>query len=164
MNKDKKPDLKLVKKETPLTIKQKTFVDNIVRGKIGTYKESYTNAYDVTMNKDGSTPKWVEVEASKLLANPKIAQSLMRAYEARERTFTASSLRTKNYVLEELYKQSKSTELTATSSTQIRALELLGRSCKMFVDVQEEIKSRDTIEIERDIETKLDQLLSEADS
>ena len=88
----------------------------------------------------------------------------MRAYEARERTFTASSLRTKNYVLEELYKQSKSTEATATSSTQIRALELLGRSCKMFVDVQEEIKSRDTVEIERDIETKLEQLLSDADS
>ena len=78
MNKDKKTDLKLVKKDTPLTIKQKTFVDNIVKGKIGTYKEAYSNAYDVTMNKDGSIPKWVEVEASKLLAHPKKAETQLR--------------------------------------------------------------------------------------
>ena len=76
MNESDKPSLKIVsgKKENELTIKQRAFVNEIVRGKLGSYKEAYAKVYDVTLTKAGKIPKWVEVEASKLVANPKIAQ------------------------------------------------------------------------------------------
>ena len=59
-----KPDLRLVKKNTPLTIKQQAFVNEIVKGKLGSYKAAYAAAYDVTLTKAGKVPVWVEVEAS----------------------------------------------------------------------------------------------------
>jgi hypothetical protein len=59
------PKLKLVKKEQQLTIKQKAFVDEIIKGKLGSYKEAYAKAYNVKLTKKGSIPKWVEVEASR---------------------------------------------------------------------------------------------------
>ena len=64
MSKDEKPNLKVVKKEIELTIKQRQFVDEIIKGKLGSYKEAYAKVYDVTLTKAGKIPKWVGVEAS----------------------------------------------------------------------------------------------------
>ena len=80
-DKTEKPNLKIVNKDTDLTIKQRAFVDEIIRGKLGSYKEAYAKVYDVTLTKQGKIPKWVEVEASKLVANPKIALSLHKAIQ-----------------------------------------------------------------------------------
>ena len=156
---DKKPDLKVIgnKKDNELTIKQRSFINEIVKGKIGSHKAAYAKAYDVTLNKDGSIPKWVEVEASKLLAIPKISLCLQRSLERKEHNVTASALRTKNYVLERLLKESQQAD---SDSSRIRALELLGKTVAMFSDVVEERKGRDMSEIEQDIETKLEQLLA----
>ena len=49
MSKDKKPDLKIVKKDLDLTIKQRAFVNEIVKGKLGSYKEAYAKVYDVQL-------------------------------------------------------------------------------------------------------------------
>ena len=157
--KPKKPKLELVKKDTPLTPKQRAFVNEIVKGKLGSYKEAYAKVYDVTLTKAGKVPKWVEVEASKLVANPKIALSLHKAIERKEQSVTASALRTRNYVIERLYKESKESE---SDASRVRSLELLGKTVAMFSDVLEERTSRDSEEIERDIEAKLEQLLSES--
>ena len=157
--KPKKPKLELVKKDTPLTLKQRAFVNEIVKGKLGSYKEAYAKVYDVTLTKAGKVPKWVEVEASKLVANPKIALSLHKAIERREHSVTASALRTRNYVIERLYKESKESE---SDASRVRSLELLGKTVAMFSDVLEERSARDSQEIERDIEAKLEQLLAEA--
>jgi organic radical activating enzyme len=159
MSDKEKPDLKLVSKEPDLTIKQRAFINEIVKGKLGSYKEAYAKAYDVTLTKAGKIPKWVEVEASKLIANPKIALSLHKAIERKEQSVTASSLRTRNYVIEQLYRESKESD---SDASRVRALELLGKSVSLFSDVIEERKARDTDEIERDIETKLAQLLAES--
>jgi hypothetical protein len=161
MSKDKKPDLKIVKKDLDLTIKQRAFVNEIVKGKLGSYKEAYAKVYDVSLTKTGKIPKWVEVEASKLVANPKIALSIQRAIERKETSLTASALRTRNYVIESLYKESKESD---SDSTRVRALELLGKSVALFTDVTEERKARDTHEIEQDIEAKLEQLLQQDES
>jgi organic radical activating enzyme len=161
MSKDKKPDLKIVKKDLDLTIKQRAFVNEIVKGKLGSYKEAYAKVYDVQLTKTGKIPKWVEVEASKLVANPKIALSIQRAIERKETSLTASALRTRNYVIESLYKESKESD---SDSTRVRALELLGKSVALFTDVTEERKARDTHEIEKDIEDKLEQLLQQDES
>jgi len=157
--KPKKPKLELVKKDTPLTPKQRAFVNEIVKGKLGSYKEAYAKVYDVTLTKAGKVPKWVEVEASKLVANPKIALSLHKAIERREHSVTASALRTRNYVIERLYKESKESE---SDASRVRSLELLGKTVAMFSDVLEERSARDSEEIERDIEAKLEQLLAES--
>ena len=159
MTEEKKPSLKIVSKASDLTIKQRAFVNEIIKGKLGSYKEAYAKVYDVTLTKQGNIPKWVEVEASKLVANPKIALSIQKAIERKEQSVTASSLRTRNYVIEQLYRESKESD---SDSSRVRALELLGKSVALFTDVTEERKARDTDEIERDIETKLEQLIAES--
>ena len=159
MTEEKKPSLKIVSKESDLTIKQRAFVNEIIKGKWGSYKEAYAKVYEVTLTKQGNIPKWVEVEASKLVANPKIALSIQKAIERKEQSVTASSLRTRNYVIEQLYRESKESD---SDSSRVRALELLGKSVALFTDVTEERKARDTDEIERDIETKLEQLIAES--
>ena len=156
MSKDKKPNLKIIKKETELTIKQRQFVDEIIKGKLGSYKEAYASVYDVTLNKDGSIPKWVEVEASKLVANPKIAISIQRAIAKKEQSAVASSLRTRNYVIDQLYKESKESD---SDSARIRALELLGKSVSLFSDVVETKEARSSEEVEADIEERIQALL-----
>jgi organic radical activating enzyme len=156
MSKDKKPNLKIIKKEAELTIKQRQFVDEIIKGKLGSYKEAYASVYDVTLNKDGSIPKWVEVEASKLVANPKIAISIQRAIAKKEQSAVASSLRTRNYVIDQLYKESKESD---SDSARIRALELLGKSVSLFSDVVETKEARSSDEVEADIEERIQALL-----
>ena len=131
-DKTEKPELKIVRKEPELTIKQRAFVDEIIKGKLGSYKEAYAKVYDVTLTKTGKIPKWVEVEASKLVANPKIALSLHKAIERKETSAVASSLRTRNYVLERLMQESK--------------------------------ESRDSVDIEEEIEAKIVALLSEQEA
>ena len=82
MTEEKKPSLKIVSKDSDLTIKQRAFVNEIIKGKLGSYKEAYAKGYDVTLTKTGKIPKWVEVEASRLIANPKVALSLHKAITA----------------------------------------------------------------------------------
>ena len=161
MNKPpKKPDLKVVKKDPELTIKQRSFVNEIVRGKLGSYKEAYAKVYDVKLTKTGKIPKWVEVEASKLVANPKIAISIQKAIERKESSLIASSLRTKNYVIDQLYKESQSSE---SDASRVRALELLGKSVALFSDVVETKEARDTSDIEQDIEERLTRLIDQSE-
>ena len=156
MSKDEKPNLKVVKKEIELTIKQRQFVDEIIKGKLGSYKEAYAKVYDVALTKQGKIPKWVEVEASRLVANPKIAISIQRAIERKEQSAVASSLRTRNYVIDQLYKESKESD---SDSARIRALELLGKSVSLFSDVVETKEARSSEEVEADIEERIQALL-----
>jgi F0F1-type ATP synthase beta subunit len=135
MDKDKtsdpKPTLQLVKKESDLTIKQRAFVDGIIKGKLGSFKEVYADVYDVTLTKQGKIPKWVEVEASRLMANPKVALSIQQGLQRREVNAVASTTRTRSYVLEQLMRESKEAE---SDSSRIRALELLGKTVNLFSD------------------------------
>jgi|TARA_R100000458_G_scaffold56948_1_gene62460 phage terminase small subunit len=160
-DKTKKPDLKIVNKDTDLTIKQRAFVDEIIRGKLGSYKEAYAKVYDVTLTKTGKIPKWVEVEASKLVANPKIALSLHKAIQRKEDVAVASSLRTRNYVLEQLMRESKEAD---SDATRVRALELLGKTVSLFNDTIEIKEARDSETIEEEIEEKIIALLSKEEA
>ena len=160
-DKTEKPDLKIVKKEPELTIKQRAFVEEIIKGKLGSYKEAYAKVYDVTITKTGKIPKWVEVEASKLVANPKIALSLHKAIERKETSAVASSLRTRNYVLERLMQESKEAD---SDSARITALSLLGKTVNLFSDTIEIKEARDSEDIEEEIEAKIVALLSEQEA
>ena len=151
-----KPKLQVIKKDD-LTIKQRQFVNEIVKGKLGSYKEVYAKVYDVALTKTGKIPKWVEVEASKLVANPKIALSIQKAIQRKEQSSVATSLRTRNYVIEQLYRESKEAD---SDASRVRALELLGKSVSLFSDVVETKEARTSDEVERDIEERIEALLN----
>ena len=153
-----KPKLKLVdKKDSILTPKQRAFVDAVVKGKITTYKECYAKAYDVTLTKTGGIPKWSEVEASKLMTNPKIALSIQTALEKRDRSTLSSAVKLRDHVMTQLYKES----LEASSdSSRIRSLELIGKTIGLFTDQIEVKDNRSVEDIDEDIETKIMALMS----
>ena len=153
-----KPKLKLVdKKDSILTPKQRAFVDAVVKGKIGTYKECYSKSYDVTLTKTGGIPKWCEVEASKLMTNPKIALSIQTALEKRDRSTLSSAVKLRDHVMTQLYKES----LEASSdSSRIRSLELIGKTIGFFTDQIEVKDNRSVEDIDEDIETKIMALMS----
>jgi hypothetical protein len=164
MDKDKtsdpKPTLQLVKKESDLTIKQRAFVDAIIKGKLGSFKEVYADVYDVTLTKQGKIPKWVEVEASRLMAHPKVSLSIQQGLQRREVNAVASTTRTRSYVLEQLMRESKESE---SDSSRVRALELLGKTCGLFSDTLEIKESRGTHDIEQDIESRIEALIRESE-
>jgi len=153
-----KPALKLVSKpDTILTPKQRAFVDAVVKGKIGSYKACYAKAYDVTLTKTGGIPKWTEVEASRLMADPKIALSIQTAIEKRDRSTLSSAVRLREHVMTQLYKESIQ---ASSDSSRIRSLELIGKTIGLFTD-QIEVKSdRSVQEIDEDIEAKIMALIS----
>jgi hypothetical protein len=150
----------LVKKESDLTIKQRAFADAIIKGKLGSFKEVYADVYDVTLTKQGKIPKWVEVEASRLMANPKVSLSIQQGLQRRETNAVASTTRTRSYVLEQLMRESKEAE---SDSSRIRALELLGKTVNLFSDTLEIKESRGTHDIERDIESRIEALIRESE-
>ena len=157
---DKKPDLKVIgnKKDKPLTLKQRAFVEAIVRGKLDSQIDCYMQVYNVARTKTGAIPKHAHVDCSRLMSNPSVALAIKKGIARKELTLTASSARTKTYVLDKLLEESQNKE--NSSSSRIRSLELLGKTVAMFSDVVEERKGRDMSEIEQDIETKLEALIA----
>ena len=158
MTKKKEPDLKLVGKKE-LTYKQKQFVKNVcdIPEKFSGIKQAYCNAYDVKMNQDGSIPKWVSKDASILHCTPSITLAIKARLQRREEVSLASTARTRAYVIERLYEESKSG--SGSDSSRVRSLELLGRSCSMFTDRVEEVTQRSSSDVMADIENKLEELL-----
>jgi len=158
MAKKNKPDLTLVGKKE-LTYKQKRFVSNCAQipQKFSGIKQAYCDAYDVTMNKDGSIPKWVSKDASLLHCDPRITQAISVKQKRSEEVLVASSLRTRAYVIERLYEESK----TGSDASRVRSLELLGKSCSMFSDVVETKEFESSHEIKSEIERRLKTLMAE---
>jgi F0F1-type ATP synthase beta subunit len=127
---------------------------------LGSFKEVYADVYDVTLTKQGKIPKWVEVEASRLMANPKVSLSIQQGLERREVNAVASTTRTRSYVLEQLMKESKKAK---SDSSRVRALELLGKTVNLFSDTLEIKESRGTHDIEQDIENRIEALIRESE-
>ena len=77
--KDKeKTKLKLIRNDEDLTIKQRAFVREIVKGKLGSQIDCYMQTYDVARTKTGGIPKHAHVDCSKLMANPKISLAVIK--------------------------------------------------------------------------------------
>jgi hypothetical protein len=156
MTKKTTPDLKVVGKRE-LTYKQKRFVKNVcdIPDKFSGIKQAYCDAYDVTMNKDGSIPKWVSKDSSILHCTPSITLAIKERLQRKEDVSVASSVRTREYVIERLFEESKS----GSDASRVRSLELLGKSVAMFTDKIEETTSRSSSDVMTDIENKLEELL-----
>jgi len=156
MTKKKEPELKLVGKKE-LTYKQKQFVKNVcdIPEKFSGIKQAYCDAYDVKMGKDNSIPKWVSKDSSILHCTPSITLAIKERLQRREEVSVASTTRTREYVIERLYEESKS----GSDASRVRSLELLGKSVAMFTDRIEEATQRSSSDVMTDIENKLEELL-----
>ena len=165
MDKDKsqeeKPNLKLVKDKTKLTMKQRAFCDLIIKGKLGSQIECYMQVYDVALTKTGKIPKHAHVDCSRLMANPSVSLRISNGLKRLETNAVASTTRTRSYVLEQLMRESKEAD---SDSTRVRALELLGKTVSLFNDTIEVKESRHSEDIQEEIEAKIMNLLQEADS
>jgi hypothetical protein len=126
---DEKPNLKLVKDKTKLTMKQRAFCDLIIKGKLGSQIECYMQVYDVALTKTGKIPKHAHVDCSRLMANPNVSLTIANGLKRLETNAVASTTRTRSYVLEQLMRESKESE---SDSARIRSLELLGKTCGLF--------------------------------
>lgn len=157
MAKKNKPDLTLVGKKE-LTYKMKKFASNCAQipKKFSGIKQAYCDAYDVTM-KDGKIPKWVSKDSSLLHCDPRVTLLVKSLLEKKEDISQASSLRTRAYVIEQLYEESK----TGSDASRVRSLELLGRSVSMFSDVIETKELQSSDEIRSEIERRLSALVAE---
>ena len=146
-----------VVKEDKLTKKQRQFVDAILSDKYESQIACYMDVYDVELDDKGKIPNWANVEATRLMQNPKVTLSIKEGLEAKEKRLLASTLRTKDYVLKKLYSLA---EEDIQASSKIRALELLGKSVAMFTDVQETKETRTSEDVEKELEDKINKLLS----
>ena len=144
--------LKVVKKPTDLTPKQRAFVEGIVKGKLGSHIEVYMSVYDVARTKTGAIPKHAHVDCSRLMSNPIVALAIRKGLERKEASTVASSVRTRNYVLERLMKESQEAD---SDSARISALSLLGKTVNLFSDTVEIKDTRPSEDIQEEIEEKI---------
>ena len=164
MDKDKtqeeKPNLKLVKDKTKLTMKQRAFCDLIIKGKLASQIECYMQVYDVALTQQGKIPKHAHVDCSRLMANPSVSLHIANGLKRLETNAVASTTRTRSYVLEQLMRESKEAD---SDSTRVRALELLGKTVNLFSDTLEIKESRTSDDIEHEIEEKIEALIRESE-
>ena len=116
------------------------------------------SVYDVARTKTGGIPKHAHVDCSKLVSSPKVALAISKGLQRKEDSLVASAHRTRSYVIEQLYKESRESD---SDASRVRALELLGKSVSLFSDVVETKESRSSDLVESEIESRLIELLKD---
>jgi len=129
-----------------LTVQQQRFVQSIISGK--GKSESYREAY----NSQG-TDMTVAVSASKLLKNHKVRSAIAAASDTMQNLVIADSVRTRQYVMEQLLAKCRDGK---TEAVQLKALELLGRAVSMFsVDQTVTVSHIDTDKLKAELRAHL---------
>jgi hypothetical protein len=151
-------DVKKTKAKAPkrrLTAKQERFVSEMVKG--GTQADAYRAAYEA----DGMKPSAIYTEANRLMGNPEIARRLRASRDSIERSAVSSALSRRRWIVERLTAESQ--DMTdGTSSSRVRALEMLGRDSEVAmwrdeVSISTSEASAETVRAE--LEAKLTALL-----
>jgi len=135
-----------------LTMKQEAFCMAILNGKV--FSDAYREAYD-TQN---IAPESVHREAFALATNLKLASRLERAEREKLAEQRMQRLSRAERVVQKL--EDIALRDGGTDGTQVRALELLGKTLGLFIDrVETEDKTeRDPESIRREIEARLARL------
>ena len=145
--------------ESKLTPKQHKFAELVAGG--DTLTDSYRGAYNATNMKSGS----IRTEASKLMANPHITQTVQTLRRRIETAVVSSNLSDRERVLYTLRAVLDATEGGPAVTAQLRAAELLGKSIGLFKEVQ--ITETDTPsleEIDAEIMQRIEELSGMSDS
>ena len=148
-----------IKKE--LTAKQESFAQAIVFGILNdetgkkkhlSASECYRSVYNVG---ETTKPSSIWTEASKLLSNPKVKQRVDILKGQMETHALSSSLSERDKIIERLWVMADKGQAEAS---QLRSLELLGKSIGLFSDRVEITEAKNLDDIERDLVAKLSAL------
>ena len=136
-----------------LTLKQEAFTLAILSGK--GWSDAYRDAY----NSENMSAASVHREAFALATSPKIASRLERAEREKQQEQRMQRLSRAERVVEKL--EGIGVRGDAADGTQVRALELLGKTLGLFVDrVETEDKTpRDAGAIRAELEARLNRLI-----
>jgi hypothetical protein len=115
-----------------LSAQQIIYVQGVLKGK--TQRQAYREAYP----NDRSTDKNICVTANRLLHSPKIQTFIQGVTDIADEKILEDKAQTRMFVFRELFALSKQAK---QERTQIKALELLGKSCGVF-----EPKVMDTVD------------------
>jgi len=149
------------KKEKELTAKQEAFAQAIVFGILNdetgkkkhlSASECYRSVYNVG---ETTKPSSIWTEASKLLSNPKVKQRVDILKGQMETHALSSSLSERDKIIERLWVMADKGQAEAS---QLRSLELLGKSIGLFSDRVEITEAKNLDDIERDLVAKLSAL------
>ena len=106
-----------------LSAQQIMFVQGVLKGK--TQRQAYREAYP----NDHSTDRNIAVTANRLLHSPKIQTLIQRVTDTADEKILEDKARTRRFVFRKLFALSKQAK---QERYQIKALELLGKSCGVF--------------------------------
>lgn len=154
------------KKEKELTAKQEAFAQAIVFGILNdeTGKKKHLNAsdcYRAVYNVGETTkPSSIWTEASKLLSNPKVKQRIDVLKGQMETHALSSSLSERDKIIERLWVMADNGQAEAS---QLRSLELLGKSIGLFSDRVEISESKNLDQVEKELVQKLSALKQTVD-
>ena len=139
-----------------LTGKQESFCREMLTG-CPSASEAYRRAYNVGNMSQNS----IGVEASRLMANPRIARRLDEGFAEQETKEVHTAAARRDYVIKGLQHEA---ENATSDAARVRAFELLGKTIAMFADrvQQEEPDTRTPAEIRETLEAKLKLMFDDA--
>mgnify|MGYP006416108253 FL=1 len=148
------------RKDGELTGKQLAFCHEVSNG--STLTESYSKAYSA----DNMSRRSIQVESSKLAANPDITLTIQRLNDEKVRRESQSalalSISDKTRVLEKLRDWMDTAEPSDTN--RIQSAKLLGQTVGLFKDVTITEDARSSDDIARQLEDRLANLLEGSDN
>jgi hypothetical protein len=154
------------KKEKELTAKQEAFAQAIVFGILNdetgkkkhlSASECYRSVYNVG---ETTKPSSIWTEASKLLSSPKVSQRIDVLKGQMETHALSSSLSERDKIIERLWVMADNGQAEAS---QLRSLELLGKSIGLFSDRVEISESKNLDQVEKELVQKLSALKQTVD-
>jgi len=149
-----KSGIKMASK-SELTPKQQNFCRCIVSG--NTLSDSYREAYSTSRMSTAA----VYVEASRLMANPKISLRVEQLNKAKDRALIGAAVSDRE---KSLAKIRELMEQADTDAVQLQAAVWLGKSAALFTDViQTNDKTRTPAEIQAEIERRLAAFVNQPD-
>ncbi|MHC4883347.1 MAG: terminase small subunit [Planctomycetota bacterium] len=142
-----------------LTAKQESFAVAVAQGK----HDSLADAYREHYNAEQMSSTAIHVEASRLMANPKVTLRVQQIRADIDRSITAAAVSDRDKVLAKLRELLETDDGGSHINHQLTAARLLGQSVGLYKDVVEtEDKTRTPDEIRAEIEQRLG-LLHESD-
>jgi hypothetical protein len=139
-----------------LTAKQRAFAETMAAGRM-----SQSDAYRHCYKAENMKPAVVRNEASKLMAHHDIAMMIETIRGRVETAAVSAAVSDRDRVLQKLREKLDSAD---TDANQLRAAELLGRSCALFTDVLDDKRKRTPEEIKQELQERLAMLADPADS
>jgi len=129
------------------TASQMAFVQGLLQGK--SKIQAYKDAYNVRTQSDST----ISVSASKLMKSPTVIKLLSSFEEQFKDKIIEDAVRTRRWVMERLHEKAVTAK---TESTELKALELMGKAVGMFTDkVEQTVEQVDAGKLKEELRSHL---------